>query len=78
MYLFALKHGIIPAGNAGCTKVTGCGNKAALAAFAENWCRANKTDAVFCMSDYTQKMCEMSPQKLSAYVRTVGTLIYIR
>lgn len=78
MYLFALKNGVIPAGNSGCTKVTGCGNKAALATFAENWCRANKTDAVFSMPDYTQTMCEMSVSKLSAYVRTVGILIYIR
>lgn len=78
MYLFAIKNGIIPAGNPGCIKVGSFRNIRELNTFAENWCRANKTDAVFSMPDYTQTMCEMSPQKLSAYVRTVGTLIYIR
>lgn len=77
MYLFALKNGMIPAGNSGCAKVTGLSQKN-LVTFAENWCKANKTDAIFCMSEYSQKMREMSPKKLSAYVRTVGTLIYIR
>lgn len=78
MYLFAIKNGIVPAGNAGCAKVTGCQNQRDLTKFAENWCRANKTDAVFSLPDYTQTMCEMSVEKLSAYVRTVGILIFIR
>lgn len=77
MYLFAIKNGVIPAGNSGCAKVTGLSQKN-LVTFAENWCRANKTDAVFSLPDYTQTMCEMSIKKLSAYVRTVGVLIYIR
>lgn len=76
MYLFALKNGIIPAGNTGCVQTHLKGG--ALLSFAENWCKANKTDAVFAMPDYTQHMCEMSPAKLSAYVRTVGTFICIR
>lgn len=76
MYLFALKNGMIPAGDSGCVKTEL--SYPHLETFAENWCRAHRMDAVFSMPSYTQEMCEMSPKKLSAYVRTFGTLVFIR
>ena len=76
MYLFALKRGIIPAGNEGCVRTLLTGKN--LRTFAENWCKANGTDAVFALPQYSQHMCEMSPQRLTNYVRTYGTFICMR
>lgn len=77
MYLFALKKGVIPANARGITYLAVDTPKMALP-FAQRWCRENMTDSVFCLKEFTPKMREMSPEKLTRHVRTYGMFLCMR
>lgn len=58
---------IVPAGNSGLQKLR---NKTRRGWLSETEImRKNTTGSVYVISDFTQKMCEMSPRKLADYVQ---------
>lgn len=58
---------IVPAGNNGLQKLH---NKTRRAWLSETTImRRNTTGTVYVVSDFTQKMCEMTPRKLADYVQ---------
>ena len=58
---------IVPAGNNGLQKLN---NKTRRGWLSETTImRRNTTGTVYVVSDFTQKMCEMSPRKLADYVQ---------
>ena len=72
MYAIGIKDGVIRCGNDGMVKLN---NTSPRKIMEQTEQLRRKNDAVYIVSDFTQAMCEMPPDKLLAYIARTGRKI---
>lgn len=68
MYLIGIKKGVHPCGNEG-TLITRYKSEYKRRELAQRFAAMYALDGVYCLQEYTQKLCEMKPAEFLDYIR---------